>query len=400
VWHVTATDYEYVWVIPDGAGTGRWEELGAPHNFASSTHKHDVTITGTNAASTATVSGTVPKATVATKYIHATASTPGVTAPTKAALGANATFSVSGGAPTKTTVNVNRTTSVAVGANGTAQAITAFGTNTTEAVIGTDTGHTVIVGGGAAANSKMVTSTASKVTPTTVTVKSVKTNTTVTASKLSSSGTVGAGSAASWSATVASGVLTFAWTANAPTTVTLPTFSNVTASKVATESLNTSQVTATDVTVATGSLSSTGTGASVTTGVSAVTVDVDHDATDVVDAVTGLGTPTKTTVLTGVKVTTQPAFALQNSSNAKVTQVVTDVSAITVSANSKDTVNAVTSVTVGAPTITLSKNTTSDDDAAAVTDTTETTQSVTLTGTAAAQKWTFNSASVSGPVDN
>ena len=55
----------------------------------------------------------------------------------------------------------------------------------------------------------------------------------VTASKVKTAGSVVAGDAAAWGASVSGGVLSFTWTPNAPTTVTLPTFDSVTASKVA-----------------------------------------------------------------------------------------------------------------------------------------------------------------------
>lgn len=58
-------------------------------------------------------------------------------------------------------------------------------------------------------------------------------NDSVAASKVSNQGSVTAGGAATWGASVNGGVLSFTWTPNEPTVVTLPTFTDVTASKVA-----------------------------------------------------------------------------------------------------------------------------------------------------------------------
>lgn len=95
------------------------------------------------------------------------------------------------------------------------------------------------------------------------------------------------GSAASWGASVDSnGVLSFAWTANTPTTV--PTFGSAT---VATANANAT-------TVATGSLDAGGSGASV---------------------MTGLGTATTASAVTGVSMTAQPTIRLSSGATGDVT---------------------------------------------------------------------------------
>ena len=114
---------------------------------------------------------------------------------------------------------------------------------------------------------------------------------------------VTAGKAASWSATVTNGVLEFTWSANTPTGVTTS-----------------------DTTVVTGSKSTA-------------------------NAITGFGAHTTKAVLTGVKVTQEPSITLSTSTTSATgsVAVATGVSDITVTANTNNKVDAVTSVTVGAP---------------------------------------------------
>ena len=100
---------------------------------------------------------------------------------------------------------------------------------------------------------------------------------------------------------------------------------------------------------------------SVATGITSASTSVD-DA-DSVTALTGLGTPSTSTVLTGVKVTTQPTITLaeNNSSATGRVQVATGITSATatgaaVSANDNDSVTAVTGIgtgTAAAQTITV-----------------------------------------------
>lgn len=395
VWLSTGTNAEYVCTkeISEADATA-WEKLGDVHDAASSKHTHTVTVTGTNAASAVTGSVTVPTVSKTQKYMTAAATAGTVTPSTDSVLGANTTFNVSGG--TANTTKIKATASgAAVAGDGTAAAITGLGTPSTSGALGE--AATFKVTGGGATTSKMVTSTASKVTVTKKTIPNVATNTSVTASKVKTTGSKTDGTAASWSASVTNGVLSFAWTTNTPTAVTLPTFDSVTATNTTLgTAIEASAVTASDVTVATGALSAQGTGSAVATGVNAITVAVD-DA-DTVTAITGLGTPTTANVLTGVKVTAQPTIKIASGTTGDVT-VATGVSAIEVAPAANDNVTALIGVTVGAPTVTLTNNNSSVTGAVpVVSEVTIGSASASLqNGSAAAQKWTQASGSTGQP---
>ena len=401
VWHVTADDCEYVWT-----DASEWEPLGNVHDAASSTHTHNVTVTGTNAASAVTGTVIVPTVSKTQKYLTANASAPSITAPTDKVLGEGTTVSVHGGAATNTNIKATAA-GTAVGANGTAAAITGFGAHKTDSVLGSST--TFNVSGGNAQTSKMVTRTIKNPSVSAVSIPNVTGNTAVTASKVKTTGKVTAGSvtpgsAPSWSASVSNGVLSFNFNAGSHTavtlpTVTLPTFENVDASKVTLgTALNASKVTTSDVTVATGSLASDGAGSTVATGVNAVTVTANND--DTVDAMTNLGTPTTANALTGVKVTSQPTISLATGATAGtgVISVTTGIGSISATLN-KDEVDAVTSVSAAAPSITLTQNdTTSTGAVSFVSGVTIGSTSASLqNGSAAAQKWTQKTGSTGQP---
>lgn len=395
VWLSTGTNAEYVCTKElSEADATAWEKLGDVHDAASSKHTHTVTVTGTNAASAVNGTVTVPTVSKTKEYMTATATAGTVKTNTDAVLGANTTFNVSGG--TATTTKIKATASgAAVAGDGTAAAITGLGTPSTSGALGE--AATFKVSGGGATTNKMVTSTASKVTVTNKNIPNVTDNTTVKASHLKSSGSKTAGTAASWSAKVTNGVLSFAWTANTPTAVTLPTFDEVTATNTTLgTAISASSVSASDVTVATGALSAQGTGSAVATGVNAITVTVD-DA-DTVTAITGLGTPTTANVLTGVKVTAQPTIKIASGATGDVT-VATGVSAIGIAPAADDNVTALTGVTVGAPTVTLTNNKTSVTGAVPVVSevTIGSTSASLQNGSAAAQKWTQASGSTGQP---
>ena len=393
VWLAKENNSEYVCIteINGTASSAAWEKLGETHNVASSTHTHTVTVTGTNASSSVTGSVTVPTVSVTKKYLTATASEPTVTINKKTdnVLGTGTTFRVVGG--TASTTKVSATASgTAGGANGTVDAITGFEAHTTDTALGTGATFTTTV---TPATSKMVTSKASKVTlGTAISASQVSAND-VDASKVS----VTAGKAATWSASVsADGVLSFSWTTNTPTAVTSTA---VTASKVNISNVSIPNVTAsTDVTVATGSLSSTGTGSAVVTGITSAATSVNES--DSVTAITALGAPKTATVLTGVKVTAQPTIKLSSGTTGDVT-VATGVSAVNVKANEDDPVVAMTGVTatITAPTITLTNNASSSTGAVEnVSSVTVGTTTASVSGTAAAQKWTQTSGSTGQPV--
>ena len=395
VWLSTGTNAEYVCTkeISEADATA-WEKLGDVHDAASSKHTHAVTVTGTNAASTVTGSVTVPTVSKTQKYLTATAGGITVTPSTDSVLGANTTFNVSGG--TATTTKIKATASgTAVAGNGTAAAITDLGTPSTSGALGT--GATFKVSGGGATTSKMVTDKASKVTVTNKNIPNVIENTSVRASHLKNSGSKTAGTAASWSASVTNGVLSFAWTANTPTAVTLPTFDEVTATNTTLgTAISASSVSASDVTVATGTLSDQGTGSAVATGMNAITVAVDN--ADTVTAITGLGTPTTANVLTDVKVTAQPTIKIASGTTGDVS-VVTGVSAIEVAPAANDNVTALTGVSASTPTITLTNNDTNVTGSVPVVSgvTIGSTSASLQNGSAAAQKWTQNTGSTGQP---
>lgn len=164
--------------------------------------------------------------------------------------------------------------------------------------------------------------------------------------------TVTAGSKASWSASVTNGVLEFSFTANTPTSVSTS-----------------------NVTVATGSKSTA-------------------------NAITGFGTHTTADALTGVKVTEQPTISLSTGATAGtgVISVTTGVSDVSVSANTNDIVNTISGATASAPAITLATSDSSGTGKASVVGSvTVGSQEATFTGTAAAQKWTQGTTTVSAP---
>lgn len=262
VWLSKATSVEYVCItaVNGTANAAAWEKLGNIHNAASSTHTHNVTVTGTNETSTVTGKVTVPTVSTTTKYIGASASVPSVTPTTDSVLGANTTFTVSGGEETKTYVKATAS-GTAVAANGTAAAITGFGAHTTAAAI-------------TALNS--------------TTIK----NPTVTAGK-----------AASWNATVTDGVLEISWSTNTPTAVSTSNVSVATPTAKSTADAITALGTPTTanaltgvkitaqptITLATDTASGTGK-VQVVTDVSSVSVSASGDNVDVLTGVT-VGAP-------------------------------------------------------------------------------------------------------------
>lgn len=344
------TEFVCVTAINGAANSNAWEKLGNIHDAASTSHTHGVTVTGTNSTSEVTGVVTIPTVSKTQKHLTAVASAPNVTPTTDAVLGANTTFTVGGGNTITTKLKATASGAI-VEANGTASAITGFGAHTTDSALGADA--TFKVSGGKVSTSKMVTDVASKVSVTNKSIPNVVANETVTASKVSNAGSKTAGTAASWTANVVDGVLSFDWTANTPTVVTLPTFTDVTATNTALgTAIDASVVTASDVTVATGALSGTGAGSAVATDVGAITVAVDN--ADPVVAITALGEATTANALTGVKMSAQPTITISAGTTGDV-DVVTGVDAITVSA-SGDNVTAMTGVTVEPSTITLTSN--------------------------------------------
>ena len=272
VYHVTANHSEYVWALVDGGTSESWEEFG--YHFIVD-HIHTVNVTGTNASSSVTGSATVT--------------------------GGNSTSSVSGSASITNAPKVSASAKYAKVSTGNDTFVKSYPGATSKMVT------TSITPAGAA------TSVISSVTPSTGSVTGVSGSTTaskatagtaIAVAKVGSAttvatglqgGSVTAGSKASWSASVTDGVLSFSFTQNTPTAVTLPTakttsitpaasggkitpytFTDVTVPKTASAATTVVTSVSTDTTdvatvgsattVATGSLASTGTGSSVMTG--------------------------------------------------------------------------------------------------------------------------------------
>lgn len=249
-------------------------------------------------------------------------------------LGADTTFNV-----TQPSISVSPTTrylsasasGTAVGADGTATPITGFGAHTTDTFVKSVTADTT---------KKLVTTTVPNVTGNSnVTIPNVTGNTNVTIPNVTS-----AGSASTWTFTMGTG------TGNTETLVigggngTAPTLGTaLSASKVTLgTALSASKVTlGTAKTVATGEATTAGTGSAVVTDIS---------IGDSASAITALGTPTTATVLTGVKVTTQPTISLTANTTIATGRVqymqsaTASASGGAVSANTNDTVSAVTAM--------------------------------------------------------
>lgn len=328
-------------------GNAVWEELGPVREIASSSHTHAIiknTFEAHNEPSVVTGTVTVPSITKESSKLSATASKPNITTGTDSVLGADTTFTVSGG--TKRYINPS-ISPVSVAGNGSGQAVSGYGDVSKQSVV-TQLNSTKI-------NNPSVTS---------VSIPNVTGNTSVTAAKITDKGTL-----PTWSAKVEGEVLSFEFNKGA-----LVEYENVTATNtVLGAAISASSVSTDEVTVATG-------------------------VKDSVSAITDLGAPTTFTALTGVKVSTQPTveLALATTSGDGGVQVVTDVSSVSVTA-SGDNVTALTSAELAAaPTITLNdKATTGVDFVSSVT--INSAQVSLIDGEAEAQNWTFVSGETGTP---
>lgn len=301
VYHVTEGHSEYVWAKVDNGTSEGWEEFG--EHFVIN-HTHDVSVLGTNESSAVTGRADV---TGANKASAVTGSASIVNAPKVEA------------SPKYVKVSTNNDTFVKSYPGASSKlvttSITPAGTATSVINSVTPTTGTITGVSGSTTASKATKGTDIAIAKpgNAVSIPNVTGNTSVTASKVKSAGSAGSkGTAASWSATVADGVLSFSFSANTPTTpATIPTFESVTASNTTlgtaisiTPAVSNGSITpytftdvtvpkaasaattvvtgvdtgSTDVatvgtakTVATGSLSSTGTGSSVLTGLGTAT---------------------------------------------------------------------------------------------------------------------------------
>lgn len=343
------------------------------------------------------------------------------TSPTKNALGAEATFE---GTASVTSKYVGATASgTAVGPNGQADVVTGYSdiekANAVAAGAGVNiTGELTKTGLIAEATTpalmfgyekavKSYPGVTSKLTTSTITpavsngqASKVTLGAELSASKVTigsdesaaSKVTATAGQAASWGATVDnSGVLSFNWTTNTPTAVTVKDVDIPTISANDVSIPNVTNVTpidvakaGTDVSYATGAISDSSTGASILTGLgTAVTFDAATggtltsdievtlntvesslgdvvvatnkgtlgaaiDSSAIVNVVKDLGDPDTENVLTGVKVTSQPSVAVFTSdvSDPTYAKVVTDVDEmVDVTVTNADTATTISGVT-------------------------------------------------------
>lgn len=377
VWYVADEDLEYVWIDSNNDGEGdTWEEFGNVHDAASSTHTH--TFSGSGTVTNTAVSGTVTVPTVsATKgAVGGTAAAPALTPTTESVLGADATF--------KTTVTgsgVGTVSSTKLGASGqitanlssdTGNALTGLGTPDKASAIATLSTTTIQNPTVTAVSIPNVTGnqavTASRITKNdAISIPNVTGNEAVTASHITANDdvsinsvtSVGAGRAASWSANVENGLLTFAWTTNTPTTVA---YEAKAASKIAASDVDASKVTLGTALSASKIAASDVDASKVTLGdelaASAVTtsnVTVATGANTHISAITDI-TPSSSAFVTGVACAPSIAITL-NTNAAQGVDVVTgvgktDITAATVT-NDKDAINALTGVTAAASAVTL-----------------------------------------------
>ena len=349
VYHVTADDSEYVWTGSE------WEEFGK-HIVVS--HTHNVTVTGTNAASAVTGSATVTggNSTSAVTGSATVAGVPSVSASAKYAKVStgNDTFVKSYPGATSKLVTTSITPA------GTATNVISSVTPSTDAIIG-------VSGSTTASKATAGTAVAVAKAGTAVSIPNVTANTSVTASKVKTAGSAGSkGSAASWSAKVENGVLSFDFTANTPTTpATIPTFESVTAS-------NTTLGTAISVTpaVSNGNI----------TPYTFADVTVPKAAAAATTVVTSVDTDVASVATVGSSVTLATGSL---SSSGKGSSVMTGLGTAT-------TASALTSASLATGT--------SSDGIHTGDDVTISTQELTgtISGTAAAQTWTQNTGSISG----
>jgi len=351
-------DYYSEYAAIGETGSKSWEKLGETRvdlsNLGALAYKDNVTL---NTGDGDVVLGE------STTFTNSTSAVSFSGGSTDTVLGASTTFSVTNPtiSVTPSTTNIKATaTGTTVAGDGTANAVTALGEPSTD---------TFVKGVSVEKTNKMVTT---SITPTngTETVSKV----TKTASKLATTtvpNVTAAGSASTWNFAVGTGddAETLVITGSNSVAPTLGTAITVATGSVDNNGGGADVITdvsisdknvakvGTAVTVATGAVSSEGTGSAVVTDVS---------TSSSAAAITALGTPSTTAVLTGVKVTAQPTVSLAGNATAGegVVSVATGISSATasgtaVSANSDDEVSAVTNVgtgTAAAQTITVGTN--------------------------------------------
>jgi hypothetical protein len=109
----------------------RWEPLGSIHDAASSTHTHEITVSGSNSSSKVVGTFPYPAIDVTSKYIYATSSAPSLAeSDVIEVLDANTTFEVSGGTITDKQIKIEKINDVIVGENDTASVVTGYASPT------------------------------------------------------------------------------------------------------------------------------------------------------------------------------------------------------------------------------------------------------------------------------
>ena len=241
---------------------------------------------------------------------------------TDTVIGSNATFSF-----TQPTVTVTPSTTylgasasgTAVGADGTAAAITGFGTHTTQ---------NFVTSVSAESNKKLVTTSITGVSGSTTASKATAATSQTTADGTGTASTTNT----DWlkGVSVSNETLVIGAATMDTQTTTQFTFADVTVPTAASSA----------TTVATGSATTSGTGAAVVTSITIGNTGA---------AITALGTPTTANALTGVKVTAQPSVSLSTNASTGTgrVQVATGISSASatdgaVAWNSKDQVTALT----------------------------------------------------------
>jgi hypothetical protein len=218
VYHVTADHSEYVWAKVDNGTSESWEEFG-DHFLVE--HTHDVTVTGTNESSAVTGSAIVtggnssssvsvpnaPKVSASAKYAKVSTGNDTFVQSYPGATSKMVTASIKPTGPATTVIkSVTPTPGSVIGVSGNNTTASKATAGTAINVATVDTAVTVAT----RASSQTTVGNANVGSATTV------------ATGLTG-GSVTTGTQASWEASVIDGVLSFSFTKNTPTAVTLPT---------------------------------------------------------------------------------------------------------------------------------------------------------------------------------
>jgi hypothetical protein len=360
---VTYQSKEFIWSQPAGAQNGTWQEFGDLSGIGAMAYvdKGTVTITphGSNAASAVTFSGGTTDKVLgeATTFTNGTSSVSFGAHTTATVLTSSVTATVP--KPSGTTKYMKATASgTAVGVATSGSALTGLGTADTDTFVKSYPGAT----------SKLVTSTVTGVQSSTTTASKATAGTAVNVATTDTAKTVATGSLGTetstrtadspmWGATVSNETLSFTFKPMSTTSVT-PAKSNGTITPYTFADVTVPIKATSATTVATGSLNASGGGASVMTGLGTATT---------ASAVTGYSTPSTDTFAKTVSVTTQPTITLASES-ATATGRVAYISAVgtsgtnsvtfdtSTSGNTASAITALGAATAAAQTITVGTN--------------------------------------------